>query len=399
MTLAPENVLTTEENASAYLNNVNTNLANAGVTDAKGDPAQFSALAASPMWLMALALGQNITEWQERLRNAYNALNIASCTDAQVENLATLAGIFKKTGSAPYVILTVTNSTTNNLTINSENCYATDAVTGRQWYAGQTYVLAVDETAQLAFYCYDRDVSVPANTVFTITSRNALFDDITAFNVGASRILEPPESIAQLRDRIILRKIKYDFISTAQDAIARLNGVSKCSIFFNPNQNVPIVLNGGLTLPARTAYIVIQGYDADQLIPRTFLSYAIVNTLKTPTALQGQLLVGTTEVTVYYEQCKTVMAYIAIKIKPLAGDVTYQQRIKDVLTPYSGTLAVGQNLTAQLVCEWLAGLTDIGTLYDAYVGTAENPTGDVTNIAAQELLQFEAVNISFVIAE
>ena len=116
MNYNPNLVSSVEDNASEYIDKVNNLLAQYSVTDKDGNPAQLAKLAGSPLWLMALADGQNITEWQERLRNAYNAIDIANCADSQVENLAVLAGVIKREGSAPYIILRVTNTTSNSIT-------------------------------------------------------------------------------------------------------------------------------------------------------------------------------------------------------------------------------------------------------------------------------------------
>lgn len=395
MNYNPNLVASVEDNASEYIDKVNNLLAQYGVTDKDGNPAQLAKLAGSPLWLMALADGQNIAEWQERLRNAYNAIDIANCADRQVENLAVLAGVIKREGSAPYIILRVTNITSNPITINSTNCIATDALTQNEWYSGQNYELIVGETAALVFYCRQRSVEVPKEIAFTLHNVEESWEDLSAVSVSASRVLEAPETLAQLRNRIIMRRDRYDIISQAETAIRGLDGVSKCSIWFNKNQTAPITLSGGKTLPARTAYICIQGYDAENLLARTFFSYAIVNTLQTEKSLKSQVLIGADYHTVYYDQCASQIAYIKIKVKPVLGDTTYAKRIKDTLLPYSGTLKVGENLTAQMVCEWLGQLDAYCTIYTAYVGTSADPSGDITDIPVNSLLQFTEDNITF----
>lgn len=391
----PENVQTTEDNASAYIDNVNLLLAQEGVVDKEGNPVQLEKLAGSVLWLMALADGQNITEWQERLRNCYNSLDVANCSDEQVNNLAILAGVVKRQGSVPFIILKVKNTTQAPITINSTNCIATDMLTQNEWYAGQNYDLIVDEEANLVFYCRNRNVEVPKDITFVLRNTQGVWEDLTAPSASASRILEPEETTADLRNAIMLRKGRYDAISQAETAIANLDGISKCSIYFNRKQLAPITLPGGLELPARTAYIVVQGYDVEQLIARTFFSYAIVQTLQTEHSLVNQVLIGAIYENVYYSQCESVTAYIKVKVRPRQGDTTYTQRIKDILTPYSGTLKIGENITTQLVCEWLGNLDEYCTIISAYVGLAADPSGDTTNIGSDKLIQFTDAEITF----
>ena len=189
MNYDPNLVMSVEDSASDYIDKVNNLLAQYGVVDKNGNPAQLAKLAGSPLWLMALADGQNITEWQERLRNAYNALDIANCADSQVESLAIIAGVIKREGSAPYIILRVTNATSNPITINSVNCIATDTLTQNEWYSGQNYELIVDETADLVFYCRQRSVEVPKEISFTLHNVEGSWSDLSAESVSASRVL------------------------------------------------------------------------------------------------------------------------------------------------------------------------------------------------------------------
>lgn len=395
MNYDPNSVTSVEDNASDYVDKVNNYLAQYGVTDKDGNPAQLAKLAGSPMWLFALAYGQNEVEWQERLRNAYNAISIENCLDNQVENLAIIAGVVRKEGSVPFVVLRVTNTSGQSIAINSTNTIATDQLTQNEWYSGQNYELTSNETADIVFYCRQREVFVPKDISFTLHNIESSWADISASSVSASKVLEKPETVAQLRNRIIQRKDRYDMISQAQTAIEGLDGVSKCSIWFNPDQLNEITLPGDITLPARTAYICIQGYDVENLIARTFYSYAIVNTLQTSTSLVSQTLIGSSYSSVYYDQCRSVLVYIKVTVKPILGDTTYQKRIVDTLTTYSGTLKVGENLTTQLVCEWLGNLDEYCSIITATVGFNNMANNNITNIDANEVIVFTEDTILF----
>ena len=367
MDFEPTNVNTVEENASDYLSKVNLLLAQNGVVDKDGNPAKLVALAGSPTWLFALAQGQNTTEWQERLRKAYYSIDIEKCDDEQVYVLATLAGVLFKEQSSPMISLLVKNTEDSTITLNSTTCYAEDSFGQNKWYPGNTYIIASQETVRVVFYCEDKAGSTPPNTVFTIKSTQTptAFAPISIISDESSSILFQGETAADLRNRVLLGSYAVDQITQAQTAIQNLNGIVKCSIYFNPDANVPLPLPGSISLPARTAYVCIQGVDVDDLLATTYFRYMNVQTLETVDSIRSETIVGASQLYVYYSVAVEVKPYIKILLDPTDSAInTYPDYIKQILMEHKYEVEIGAPLTAQKISTWIDKGNKYGTIID-----------------------------------
>ena len=326
----------------------------------------MKAYAGSPTWLFALAQGQNTTEWQERLRKAYFSLDIEKCDDEQVYVLATLAGVLFKEQSAPMIALTITNNEASPITINATTCYAEDTFASGKWYPGVARTLASDETATILFYCEDKQGIVPPNTTFVIKSTNASFSDMTKTPTYGSTVLFEGESAADLRNRVLLLgSYAVDQITQAQNAIANLNGIVKCSIYFNPDANLPLPLPGGIQLPARSSFICVQGVDVDNLLATTYFKYMNVQSYQTQDSLRSEAIVGASQLFVYYSPATEVMPYIKIILDPTDNTTTtYPDYIRQILMAHKYDMSIGAPITAQKISAWIDQGNRYGTIID-----------------------------------
>lgn len=365
MDFDPTNVNTTEENAADYLDKVNNLLAQNGVVDKDGNPARLVALAGSPTWLFSLAQGQNTTEWQERLRKAYYSLDIEKCDDEQVYVLATLAGVLFKEQSSPMISLLVTNNEDFSITLNSSTCYATDSFGENRWYPGNTYLIPSNDTVRVLWYCEDKAGSTPPNTLFTIKSTTSSFSDISTVSTDSSTILFKGETAADLRNRVLLGSYAVDQITQAQTAIQNLNGITKCSIYFNPDANLPMPLPGNIQIPPRSAFVCIQGVDIDDLLATTYFRYMNVQTVETQDSLRSETVVGASQLFVYYSPATEVKPYIKILIDPIDSALnTYPDYIKQILMTHKYDIEIGAPITAQKISAWIDQGNKYGTIID-----------------------------------
>lgn len=401
MNFEPSQVNTVEENATDYITKVNVLLAQNGVKDKDGNPASLKAYAGSPTWLFALAQGQNTTEWQERLRKAYFSLDIEKCDDEQVYVLATLAGVLFKEQSAPMIALSITNNEDSPITINSSTCYAEDTFASGKWYPGVARTLASHETETLLFYCEDKQGSVPPNTTFVVKSTNASFTDIPITPSYGSTVLFEGETAADLRNRVLLGSYAIDQKTQAQNAIANLNGIVKCSIYFNPDANNSVTLPGNISLTPRTAFICIQGVDTDGLLAETYFKYMDVQSLELIDSLRSETVVGASQLFVYYSSASEVHPKIKIYIDPTDNSVnTYADYIKEILMQHKDELSIGETLTSQKICAWIDQGNKYGTITTAELSSdgttwSETFTPSVFEIPVlqEEDITFEEVSL------
>ena len=394
MNYDPELVKTTEDNASEYIDAVNVLLAQKGVVDKEGNPVQLTKLAGSVLWLFALANGQNLTEWQERMRNVYNSLDIANCSDEQVNNLAIIAGVLKEEGSSPFVALKVKNDTQSVVLYNRATVYAEDTFSGHKWYCAQSVELAVGEELTLVFYCENKNVSVPSNTEFIYRFTDTTIPSYSVASTSASVIVDPEETIAQLRNKIMQGTQAFNQIEQAQAAIKGLNGITKCSIWFNPDPTVPMVLDGNISLEARKTFIVVQGVDIDNLLAEVYIRHLNVATQQLDSSLESSTVLGAGGFTAYYSVCTEKLFYIKVQVIANIGDTTYTDHIKDVLMSHIYDLDVGCQISSQQVCAWLEEATQyVDKILTAKLSMDNVTYGDVTSFTVLEIGTFTRESI------
>lgn len=402
MNFEPSQVNTVEENASDFIAKVNTLFAQHNVKDKDGNPAVLRAYAGSPTWLFALAYGQNTTEWQERLRKAYYSLDIEKCDDEQVYALATLAGVLLEEQSTPMITLQVTNpSTTEAMTLDSSSCYAIDSFGDNKWYPGITYTLVAEETQSVVLYCADKGGSVPKDTIFTLHSTLDEFADITIVCENESIVLNEGETTADLRNRILLGSQSFDQITQAQNAIKNLNGIVKCSIYFNPDANIPMELPGNIELPPRTSFICIQGVDADSILAYTYFRYVNVQSLQLESSNVSETIIGASQVFAYYSNAVEVHPKIKIFISPDQNVInTYADYITNIIMEHKDYLSIGEKLTAQKVCTWIDQGNKYGVITTVKISSDGTTWGDVYEpsvfevpVLREEDIVFEEVSL------
>jgi hypothetical protein len=399
MNTNPEIVNSVEDNASDYLQKVNTLLAQHNVKDKDGNPASLRALAGSPTWLMALAQGQITSEWQEKVRKANYAIDIENCSDEQVYALAVLAGVLFKEQSAPFISLSITNpSSSDNLVLTPSNCYAEDSFASNKWYVDSTYTIAPEETVSLTFYCSNKKGSVPSNISFTLqsTEEPEAFDPIAITSDSKSIILFEGETTSELRNRMLQKSASRDPISQAEIAIANLNGIVKCSIFFNDNAVNPKALRG-VTVPPRTAFVSIRGVDTDNLLATTYFRYLNIKTMQREDSSSSEVMVGSELIPVYYTPAVEVQPYIRVKMHPFDSVIdTYQDYIKDLLMTHKYDLNIGESLTAQRVCTWINEGNKYGVIETVQLYSDDDVhLRSYVNVDAYAVLTLNKTRISF----
>lgn len=401
MTSNPNVVNTVQENAQHYLSLVNQQLADAGVTNDDGSSAQFKMLAGSPTWLLMLAMGQAFTEWQERGNVIYNALNIEACEDEQVENLALLSGLTRRLRTATFITVLITNAEDQTIVINSRNSTFTDSVYSYEWYIGQNLTLAKGDSARVQLYCSTtNDVSLPANTSFTATPLiEDTWSSFTCLSTGETIQGTADETIAELRNRVMVGTSQYSAINKTQDAIAQLSGISKCSIYFNVSSTDSMPLKGGITVPIRQCLVVIRGADATDLLAKTYFEYMDVQSYNPGSAHNVQVSyvrIGALDMPVYYLQATTIPVYVRVTVDISASDVNYAGYIKAKLSAKNGTTEVGENLTTKMVSVWLNEIADYVNVVTVELSDDGETWASTTDIPCYNVADIDTETIQYV---
>lgn len=270
--------LTAVEHADKIIENVNELLRQSGAKDKNGDIIQLKKNYSNALYLLALGDGHRFADNDEKLSRAINSFNIELCDDAQIENLLPIAAVTRNGGSPTMLRLTVKASTSGSCTIPKG---------AKAPYGNVNFI--VQETAVISA----GSAQVIETVCDTIGALAVLSGEVKAFdrqyaNLESVENLESSipgvaaETTNELRRRLIIGDtIRYS-LDGCKGALESLTGVSYARVFFNFNTKSPITLPGGVSLNARTAYIVIHG-NSDK-IAETYAAYMSAPTQNSPVA-------------------------------------------------------------------------------------------------------------------
>lgn len=144
---------------------------------------------------------------------------------------------------------------------------------------------------------------------------------------------------------------------------------------------------GTITIPPRNAYLSLKGYDYSGKVAETYYKY--MNVPATVGSEQEKYLLGQQEMTVNFDYAQEVAVKIYVTMKSSDMAVGAEGAVKTAIMAHSGTLNSGENVTSQLVSEWVQNL-GYGTIIDCSVGS---PSGMMSNISPTEYCIFDSDNI------
>lgn len=246
---------TTQEHATAWMEEINALLEMNNVTDEDGNIVKLSQSFASALYLQILAGASRLEKNDEKLNAGINSLNVEACDDQQIENLLPIAAITRNTGSYSTLTLTVTADAENVCVIPA----GTKAPFKNVNFIVQTQIVLQPGTTQ--------NIATICDTIGAIV---VLKGEITAFETQIPNLAgvmnnvssipgNNAETTASLRQRIIKGNTIPYSLDGVKIALEELTGVNHARVFFNYNTSGILTLAGGIELQPRTAYVVING--------------------------------------------------------------------------------------------------------------------------------------------
>ena len=269
---------TTQEHATAWMEEINALLEANNVTDENGNIVKLSQSFASALYLQVLAGASRLEKNDEKLNAGINSLNVEACDDQQIENLLPIAAITRNTGSYSTLTLTVSADAENACIIPA----GTKAPFKNVNFIVQTEIILQPGTTQ--------NIATVCDTVGAIV---VLKGEITSFETQipnlasvVNNVSSVPgnnaETTASLRQRIIKGNTIPYSLDGMKIALEELTGINHARVFFNYNTSGAMTLAGGIELQPRTAYVVING-ESDR-IAETYARYMNAPTQNAPGA-------------------------------------------------------------------------------------------------------------------
>ena len=269
---------TTQEHATAWMEEINALLEANNVTDENGNIVKLSQSFASALYLQVLAGASRLEKNDEKLNAGINSLNVEACDDQQIENLLPIAAITRNTGSYSTLTLTVTANADVLCVIPA----GTKAPFKNVNFIVQTQIVLQPGTTQ--------NIATVCDTIGAIV---VLKGEITAFETQIPNLASVvnnvssipgnnAETTASLRQRIIKGNTIPYSLNGVKIALEELTGVNHARVFFNYNTSGTLTLAGGIELQPRTAYVVINGES--ESIAETYARYMNAPTQNAPGA-------------------------------------------------------------------------------------------------------------------
>lgn len=274
-----------------------------------------------------ISQGEDATNFILQAKRAIELLGgIESCTIWF--NTSSSDNLTIGTGTSSRVDVVITNTDEDDITVSSGTVF-TDSSAGKEWVILKSVDLAQGEQVTVTLYSVlKEDINIPANTPFTDTETYSM----TCVSASSS-------------------------------------------------------IYGTINIPPREAYLSIKGYDFAGKVADTYYQY-----LDVPATIGSQqelCVLGQQPLSVHFDYAQEVPVKIYVTMRSSDMAIGADGAVKNAISAHSGTLACGENVTSQMVSEWVQNI-GYGTIIDCSVGT---PTGMMSDISPTEYCIFNSENI------
>ena len=354
-------VKTPEENATDLIAFINNYCATHDIRNSQGEVIYIEANETNPLYMIEYANAYLATVLQKLVYSAGCSLSVPESSEAQLLNIADIAGVSRNAATKTTIIGTVY--------ANVPDAGAVDCVISRnltavvssgsyqlRFHPAFDITIPINESRQIVLMCEDYGAyNISKNT---ITSFEEVVPGFRMMTTLASIPGQEMEPISSLRARIQRRAVEGTQADRAAEAIQSLDGVALCSIYFNESPSTPQTVGSrALVVPPRQALLMVQGYSDD--IAKTFFTHMICKTA-------GENY--STEVGAYSQNYITRAGQVLpVWIVPPEQDpvyikiyvyetLTYAQvnGIKDVISSLSSSVTIGQAITSKMITDVVA---------------------------------------------
>jgi len=382
---------TPSENASDMITYINNYCLTNDIKDSDGNVLQIDTNVANPLYQLYLAAGYKETEIQTLLYNLGQSYSIASSSDAQLLNLAEIAGIHRHNAIHTTIVATIYANETESCTI-ATSLTATVSVGDATlvFSPSAEVILAAGEAKAIILVA---DISgaynIEANSITSFDTNPTGFEQmITAASVPGSDV----ETITSMRMRLQSRVNTTSFVDRCRDAILDLEGVAACNIYFNYSYTQSIVINN-ITIPARMAAVFVQGYNAD--LGRTYFRYMNAETVVGDAPPMPVVFKNNQTIDFNYITPTITPIYIRVYV-PSQLSVEQIAEIQEAVKTLASITKMGTNVYSNQILDAIQTNTSY-TLIGAEISLDNSTWGIKVTPTANQLLSYLSSNIEVLI--
>jgi hypothetical protein len=337
---------TLKEHADDILADVNTYL------KARGTTKLLTAVVKNTLYIFILAVAGMRAIWDLLLYEAQNSFNPALCSDDQLLSLLPIVGTEIIPGVETTVSVTVTATPAGSCVI---------PVNSKIYITADTYVETQAEVT----------ISASGSSTFTMKSNKKealtiLADSLVSFSTSIPNLLSITNAVSvagradetplQVRARLLNGGTVDKSFDGTTNKLRLLSGINDARVYFNPESENEISLEGGINLAPRTALILIDG--ASDYIAETYWKSQTMATQgdeeQTYTSLSGQ------EFTIYYDLVVEQDVYVKVYISTedvLSSEITLD--IQNTILALQGSIKIGAKLSSKMIDELFSDFTTV----------------------------------------
>lgn len=384
-------VKTPAENTADMLNRINNYCADNDIRNSKDELIVIEETPSNPLYMILWGLGYLVAIIQKLIYSISCAFSIQEASEKQLLNLADLAGIKRQQATKTTIDLVVYSLTTgdNACVITTEDIVTID---GHVYRPAFNLTIPVNSVGHVILVCDDEGSYSISEDVMTDFDTPISF--MRAFKQYASTPGHAEESITSLRERMQRRIYSGTSLDIAQDSILALEGVTTCSIYFNPSVDTAATVHN-ITCAPRSALLFVQGYNAN--IAKTFFQTMACMTNQASverTITQNYVTHAGQVIPVYMITPTQVVCRIRVYVDISITEEVVQS-MKDSIMSLCRSIQAGQTVTSRMILDQLEDYKAYG-LQGAMIGTDTDAFSYKVTPLLDELLIFQSDAIEII---
>ena len=354
---------TAEEIAEEILDDFNGQLSKSEIRTEGGEIVQVEKKSSNIAWLMFMALGGLISDYEFNLQSCAESFDFTLCTDEQLQNLLPLAGQSFSAGKKAIVHARGTNnSTEGGITIPAHSQIFTIGTHSLENDSDVEFPQATSDGAtSVDFDLVAVDYgNIPTDQALDFTSPESTIDGIVLANIELSRRgVEQgvePHSLEDGRQRILDYKQTNNSYVGVVEQIKQLDWVRDAFVVFNYSFTTALAVGEVSIQPRRGAIFIYgtQSGDGSDLASIWWNNELIETTQVTSGSLESKLSQysnGLQTFNLWYIKCKEVPLYVKVKyitssdVDKDSAKVYLSQQLLD----YNSSLRLGYSVTSSFI--------------------------------------------------
>lgn len=394
------------ENCTDMINYINNYCASNNIKNSKGEIIYIEANETNPLYMILFGLGYLVSKLQKLIYSVGTCFDIASSTERQLLNIADIAGVRRKRASKTTIPCVIyANNPTTDKDNPAVNCIITTSLSctikinekNVVFHPAYEATLLPGDSVAMHLISEEPGSYVLIENTFTQFDENpaGFRKMITEASVPGQEL----ESIPALRERIQNRQ----YINTPQARCAQeieaLEGVNKCSIYFNYSFDSEQIIGTGetaVTVPPQKAVLLVQGWNEN--IARTFFNYLLCNTVGNAYSEVQKYRVSSADasvLSVYITRPASVPLYVRVYVQDTIGQ-TMSTNVRDVIASLAKDITIGEQITSAMLVDKIKSVYPTLNVQGIDVSRDNESFSYKVNVSENELFTFNSKNIAIV---